>query len=55
MAMNRIMTMAEKEIRDYAQRQMERAEQRGNIVVYVSANGECVSHNPGDVVRPGGL
>lgn len=32
MAMNRIMTMAEKEIRDYAQRQMERAEQRGNIV-----------------------
>ena len=32
MAMNRIMTMAEKEIRDYAQRQMERAEQRENIV-----------------------
>lgn len=32
MAMNRIMTMAEIEIRDYAQRQMERAEQRGNIV-----------------------
>jgi len=33
MAMNRIMTMAEKEIRDYAQRQMERAEQRENIVL----------------------
>lgn len=32
MAMNRNMTMAEKEIRDYAQRQMERAEQRENIV-----------------------
>ncbi|MGX8268473.1 YodL domain-containing protein [Anaerostipes caccae] len=32
MAMNRKMTMAEKEIRDYAQRQMERAEQRENIV-----------------------
>ena len=32
MAMNRIMTMAEKEVRDYARRQMERAEQRGNIV-----------------------
>ena len=32
MAMNRIMTMAEKEIRDYAQRQMERAEQRENIL-----------------------
>ena len=32
MAMNRIMTMAEKEVRDYAQRQMERAEQRENIV-----------------------
>lgn len=32
MAMNRIMTMAEKDIRDYAQRQMERAEQRENIV-----------------------
>ena len=27
MAMNRNMTMAEKEVRDYAQRQMERAEQ----------------------------
>lgn len=33
MAMNRIMTMAEKEIREYAQRQMERAEQRENIVL----------------------
>ena len=33
MAMNRIMTMAEKEVRDYAQRQMERAEQRENIVL----------------------
>lgn len=32
MAMNRNMTMAEKEVRDYAQRQMERAEQRENIV-----------------------
>lgn len=32
MAMNRIMTMAEKEIRDYAQRQMERAEQREDIL-----------------------
>ena len=32
MAMNRNMTMAEKEIRDYAKRQMERAEQRENIV-----------------------
>ena len=32
MAMNRIMTMAEKEIRDYAQRQMDRAEQRETIV-----------------------
>ena len=32
MAMNRNMTMAEKEVRDYAKRQMERAEQRGNIV-----------------------
>lgn len=32
MAMNRNMTMAEKEVRDYAQRQMERVEQRGNIV-----------------------
>ena len=33
MAMNRIVTMAEKEVRDYAQRQMERAEQRENIVL----------------------
>ena len=32
MAMNRNMTMAEKEVRDYAQRQMERAEQRENIL-----------------------
>lgn len=32
MAMNRNMTMAEKEVRDYAQKQMERAEQRENIV-----------------------
>lgn len=32
MAMNRNMTMAEKEVRDYAQRQMERVEQRENIV-----------------------
>ena len=32
MAMNRNMTMAEKEVRDYAQRQMERAEQRESIV-----------------------
>lgn len=32
MAMNRKMTMAEKEVRDYAQRQTERAEQRENIV-----------------------
>lgn len=32
MAMNRNMTMAEKEVRDYAKRQMERAEQRENIV-----------------------
>ena len=31
MAMNRNMTMAEKEVRDYAQRQMERTEQRENI------------------------
>ncbi|MGN8654503.1 YodL domain-containing protein [Blautia obeum] len=32
MAMNRNMTMAEKEVRDYAKRQMERAEQRENIL-----------------------
>ena len=32
MAMNRNMTMAEKEVRDYAKRQMERAEQRINIL-----------------------
>ena len=32
MAMNRNMTMAEKEVRDYAQKQMERAEQRENIL-----------------------
>lgn len=32
MAMNRNMTMAEKEVRDYAKRQTERAEQRENIV-----------------------
>ena len=32
MAMNRNMTMAEKEVRDYAQRQMERAEQWENIL-----------------------
>lgn len=32
MAMNRKMTMAEKEVRDYAQRQMVRAEQQENIV-----------------------
>ena len=32
MAMNRNMTIAEKEVRDYAQRQMERAEQRENIL-----------------------
>ena len=32
MAMNRNMTMAEKEVLDYAQRQMERAEQRENIL-----------------------
>lgn len=32
MAMNRNMTMAEKEVRDYAQRQMKRAEQRENIL-----------------------
>ena len=32
MTMNRNMTMAEKEVRDYAQRQMERAEQRENIL-----------------------
>ena len=32
MAMNRNMTMAEKEVRDYAQRQMERAEQRESIL-----------------------
>ena len=31
MAMNRNMTMAEKEVRDYAKRQMERAERRENI------------------------
>ena len=32
MAMNRNVTMAEKEVRDYAKRQMERAEQRENIL-----------------------
>ena len=32
MAMNRIMTMAEKEIRDYVQKQMERAERREDIL-----------------------
>lgn len=32
MAMNRNMTMAEKEVRDYAKRQMERAEQRESIL-----------------------
>lgn len=32
MAMNRNMTIAEREVRDYAQRQMERAEQRANIL-----------------------
>lgn len=32
MAMNRNMTMAEKEVRDYAQRQMERVEQWENIL-----------------------
>lgn len=32
MAMNRNMTTAEKEVRDYAQKQMERAEQRENIL-----------------------
>lgn len=32
MAMNRNMTMEEKEVRDYAQKQMERAEQRENIL-----------------------
>ena len=32
MAMNRNMTMAEKEVQDYAKRQMERAEQRINIL-----------------------
>lgn len=32
MAMNRNMTMAEKEVRDYAQKQMDRAEQRENIL-----------------------
>lgn len=32
MVMNRNMTMAEKEVRDYAKRQMERAEQRENIL-----------------------
>ena len=32
MAMNRKMTMAEKEVRDYAKRQMERAGQRENIL-----------------------
>ncbi|HBG8745086.1 TPA: hypothetical protein KRI08_003784, partial [Clostridioides difficile] len=32
MAMNRNMTMAEKEVRDYAQKQMERAEQWENIL-----------------------
>ncbi len=32
MAMNRNMTMAEKEVRDYAQKQMERAEQREDIL-----------------------
>ena len=32
MAMNRNMTVAEKEVRDYAQRQMERAEQWANIL-----------------------
>lgn len=32
MAMNRNMTIAEKEVRDYAKRQMERAEQRENIL-----------------------
>ena len=32
MAMNRNVTMAEKEVRDYAKRQMERAEQRESIL-----------------------
>ena len=32
MAMNRNMTMAEKEVRDYAKRQLERAEQRESIL-----------------------
>jgi len=33
MAMNRNMTMAEKEVWDYVQKQMERAEQRENILL----------------------
>lgn len=44
MAMNRNMTMAEKEVRDYAKRQMERAEQRENILFTEEQKEQVLEH-----------